>query len=40
MTRKQWWEIADVSGVRVWGGPVPFVPPAAAAATPTVGYDY
>ena len=27
MTRKQWWEIADVSGVRIWGGAVPFVPP-------------
>lgn len=27
MTRKQWWGIADVAGVLIWGGPMPFVPP-------------
>merc|ERR1712232_945940 len=27
MTRQQWWQISDVSGVGIWGGPVAFVPP-------------
>jgi len=27
MTRQQWWQISDVSGVGIWGGPIPFVPP-------------
>ena len=27
MTRQHWWQISDVCGVGIWGGPVPFVPP-------------
>jgi len=33
MSRKQWWGIANIAGVLIWGGPVPFVPPQAEVST-------
>jgi len=33
MTKQQWWQISDVCGVGIWGGPVPFVPPSVVATT-------